>query len=284
MTRRKDPKYRHHKARNLGVVRIDGKDYYLGRFGSEESRAKYHRLLADWRAGLLSDRAISAGDSDQRHGAHAVLIEDLVRKYERFAAEYYRKDGVPTQPGVKVALRYLERAFGHLAAINFGPKALKVVRNQMIDDDLSRKYINDNVDRIRRCFRWATEEELVPGDAYQALRAVASLAAGRSTARETDPIGPVDLETVEVTLCRLSDTVADMVRSQLLLACRPSEICRLSEAEIDRTSDVWLYEPRRHKTELRGHRRQILIGPRAQQLLAPYLFHPPETPCFVSKS
>jgi hypothetical protein len=31
MTKRKDPKYRHHKARNLAVVRIDGKDYYLGR-------------------------------------------------------------------------------------------------------------------------------------------------------------------------------------------------------------------------------------------------------------
>ena len=54
MTKRRDPKYRHHKARNLAVVRIDGKDYYLGRFGSEESRAKYHRLMADWRAGLLN--------------------------------------------------------------------------------------------------------------------------------------------------------------------------------------------------------------------------------------
>jgi integrase len=153
----------------------------------------------------------------------------------------------------------------------------------MIDDDLSRRYINDNVDRIRRCFRWATEEEFVPGDVYQSLRAAPSLAAGRSAARETDPIGPVDPQVIDNTLPFLSATIVDMVRLQLLLACRPSEICRLNEAETDRTSDVWLYEPRRHKTEHRGHKRQILIGPRAQQLLAPYLFHPPETPCFVSR-
>ena len=176
MTKRRDPKYRHQKARNLAVVRIDGKDYYLGRFGSDESKAKYHRLLADWRAGLLDDPEISNGDGDQRNGAHAVLTEDLVRKYERFAAEYYQKDGVPTQPGIKVALRYLQKSFGHVAAMHFGPKALKAIRAQMIEDDLSRRYINDNINRIRRCFRWATEEELIPGYVYQSLRAVSSLA------------------------------------------------------------------------------------------------------------
>jgi integrase len=284
MTKRKDPKYRHHKARNLAVVRIDGKDYYLGRFGSQESRAKYHRLLADWRAGLLNhDESNGRRESDNQHAGDAILIADLVPTYERFAEEYYQKDGVPTQPGIKVALRYLQKTFGHVAAMNFGPKALKTVRARMIDNDLSRRYINDNINRIRRCFRWATEEELIPGYVYQSLRAVSSLAAGRSAARETAPIGPVDLETVEVTLCRLSDTVADMVRSQLLLACRPSEICRLNAAEIDRTCDVWVYEPQRHKTEHRGQTRQILIGPRAQRLLASYLFRPPETPCFVSR-
>jgi integrase len=284
MTKRRDPKYRHHKARNLAVVRIDGKDHYLGRFGSETSRAKYHRLLADWRAGLLNHvESNGSCDSDIHNGDNPILIADLARTYERFADEYYQKDGIPTQPGIKIALRYLQKSFGHAAAMHFGPKALKIVRAQMIDDNLSRRYINDNIDRLRRCFRWATEEELIPGHVYQSLRAVPSLASGRSAARETEPIGPVDLETVDVTLCRLSDTVADMVRSQLLLACRPSEICRLNANEIDRTCDVWVYQPQRHKTEHRGHTRQILIGPRAQRLLAPYLFRFPESPCFVSK-
>ena len=41
------PKYRHYKPKNLGVVRIDGRDHYLGKFGSPESYEKYHRLLAE---------------------------------------------------------------------------------------------------------------------------------------------------------------------------------------------------------------------------------------------
>ena len=167
--------------------------------------------------------------------------------------------------------------------MDFGPKALKVIRAQMIDDDLSRRYINDNINRIKRCFRWATEEELIPGHVHQALRAVPSLTAGRCAARETDPIRPVHPETVNKTLPYLSGTVADMVRLQLLLACRPSEICRLNVGEIDRSRDVWVYEPHRHKTEYRGHSRRILIGPRAQKSLAPYLLQSEETMCFVSK-
>ena len=41
------PKYRHYKPKNLGVVRIDGRDHYLGKFGTPESYEKYHRLLAE---------------------------------------------------------------------------------------------------------------------------------------------------------------------------------------------------------------------------------------------
>ena len=79
MTKRRDPKYRHHKARNLAVVRIDGKDYYLGRYGSEESRTKYHRLLADWRAGLLNhDESTGRFEGNNQHGDNAISIADLV--------------------------------------------------------------------------------------------------------------------------------------------------------------------------------------------------------------
>ncbi len=45
---RRVPRYRHYKPKNLGVVRIDGKDQYLGRYDSPESREKYHRLIAEW--------------------------------------------------------------------------------------------------------------------------------------------------------------------------------------------------------------------------------------------
>ena len=41
------PAYRHYKPKDLGVVRIDGRDHYLGKYGSADSWEKYHRLLAE---------------------------------------------------------------------------------------------------------------------------------------------------------------------------------------------------------------------------------------------
>ena len=45
-----EPKYRHFKPKNLGVVRIDGRDYYLGKYDTDERFENYHRLLPEWRA------------------------------------------------------------------------------------------------------------------------------------------------------------------------------------------------------------------------------------------
>ena len=65
------PKYRHYKPKDLAVVRIDGRDYYLGKFGSPESHEKYHRLLAEWRArGKLTPPA--AKDAEPIGGALTV--------------------------------------------------------------------------------------------------------------------------------------------------------------------------------------------------------------------
>ena len=41
------PKYRHHKARNCAVVTINGRNHYLGPFGSPESHEKYACLIAE---------------------------------------------------------------------------------------------------------------------------------------------------------------------------------------------------------------------------------------------
>ena len=205
MQTRRDPKYRHHKARNLAVVRIEGKDYYLGRFGTEESKFRYHRLLADWRAGLLVRKSMNRDPEKTDTQTDTDLsVAELAAKYWEFAKQYYRKDGKLTQPGIRIALRYLRETSGQTKAKYFGPKALKLIRERLIVSDLSRRYVNDNIARIKRCFRWATEEELIPGHVYHALRAVSSLAAGRSDARETEPIQPVEASAVGTTAAHLA--------------------------------------------------------------------------------
>ena len=45
----KVPSYCHHKASGRAVVRIDGRDHYLGPYGCDDSHAEYQRLIAQWR-------------------------------------------------------------------------------------------------------------------------------------------------------------------------------------------------------------------------------------------
>ncbi|MEQ8637444.1 hypothetical protein [Gimesia maris] len=66
--------------------------------------------------------------------------------------------------------------------------ALRAVRQQTIDQGWSRPYINRQVNRIRRMFRWGTENELVPPNVLHALCAVSPLKRGRS-APNTYPWG-----------------------------------------------------------------------------------------------
>jgi len=42
------PIYWWHKASGQAVVTLDGRDYYLGAFGSPESRAEYERVTGEW--------------------------------------------------------------------------------------------------------------------------------------------------------------------------------------------------------------------------------------------
>ena len=58
------------------------------------------------------------------------------------------------------------------------------------------------------------------------------------------------------------------------------EVCRLRPCDLDRSGDVWTYIPRSHKTEHHARQRRIFIGPRAQDILRPFLLRPTETECF----
>ena len=141
----------------------------------------------------------------------------------------------------------------------------------MIKDGRCRTNVNRLVHWIRRAFRWGVEEELVPVSIHQALTAVTGLRAGRTEAKESNPVLPVPDSVIDQTLPYLPPVVADMVRFQRLTGCRPSEVCMLRPCDVDRSEVVWRYTPQRHKTEHHGHERVIMVGPKAQTVLMPYL-------------
>ena len=92
---------------------------------------------------------------------------------------------------------------------------------------------------------------------------------------------PVDDATVDATLPHLTPIVADIVRLQRLTGMRPSEVCGLRPCDIDHSGGkVWQYVPASHKTEHHGRQRVILIGPKAQAILRPYLLRESTAHCF----
>ncbi len=266
------PKYRHHKASGQAVVTLDGHDYYLGPHGTRASRRAYDRLMGEWLAG---GRRLPTA-------CHDLAVNEVLARFWVFAAQHYRKNGQPTGEidNIRHALRPVAHRYGEILAVEFGPLALKTVRDEMIAGGLCRNVINQRIGIIKRVFRWAASEELLPVTTYQALATVAGLKRGRTGARESKRIEPVSDAAVDATLPFLPPVVADMVRFQRLTGCRPHEVCHLRPADIERTDDIWIYRPASHKLEHHELERQILIGPQAQSVLRPYLLREATQFCF----
>jgi integrase len=91
-------------------------------------------------------------------------------------------------------------------------------------------------------------KELVQPSVYEALRCVAGLRAGRSAARESDPIRPVSDDVVDATLPYLSSIVRAMVQFQRFTGARPGEVCAMRIGEVDRAGEIWQYTPKSLKT------------------------------------
>ncbi len=271
------PKYRKHRASGQAVVTINGRDFYLGPYGTKASRREYDRLIAEWLAN--GRRLIDDGpDAD-------LTVVELIAAYLRFAKAYYRHKsprGTEVDDIIR-AVRPLKEMYGETAAKDFSPKRLKAIRQRWVDAGNARAYINKQASRIIRVFRWGVEEEMVPASTLHALEAVAKLKRGHTAARETEPVRPVDDATIEATLPFLPEVVRDMVQFQRLTGCRPGEVCLLRPCDVDRSDDVWLYRPMQHKTEHHGKARIIPIGPKAQDVLRKYLLRPAELFCFSPK-
>lgn len=260
------PAYRVHKTKRLGYVRLAGHMVYLGRAGSLESHERYRRVLAEW---LVTGRAPGGGKP-----GHDLTVAQLAAAYLQWARSYYRDaDGQPSAGlgPVEAAVKATFALYGSVAAASFGPVALRAVRQSMIDSDLCRSVINSRIACVKRLFRWAVAEELVPADTMQALAAVEPLRHRRSSVRESKPVGPVADEHVGVVLPYLPPTLRAMVQLQRLTGMRSGEVCVLRPADVDSTESVWTYRPRSHKTSYRGGDRVVHIGPRGQRILRPFL-------------
>src|SRR5438105_14503931 len=109
------PSYCHHKSKRLAYVRLDEEFIYLGAYGSEQSKAAYRRIIAEWMAPGRTPKqsAQAAGPS----------VNEVLLGYWRFAEGYYRP-GNEGRKGelerIAYAIKPLKELYGTTVAADLG--------------------------------------------------------------------------------------------------------------------------------------------------------------------
>jgi integrase len=264
------PSYRLHKPTGQAVVRLNGRDFYLGAHATPASVEKYNRLVSEW---LTAGRQLRPSPA-ATGAAGSITIAEVCLRYLAHVDVYYRAaDGRPTkEPAtIRQAIRILCDRYERAPVADFGPLAFRAVRQAMIAEGWCRKYINKQMSRLKSLFKWAKNEQLIPPTAYEGIRDIPGLLAGRSDARESEPVAPVDAGYVAAVLPLVSAQVGAMIELQLLTGMRPGEVIGMRGRDLVMKGKIWTYLPPAHKTAHHGHTRRIWLGPKAQEIVGRFL-------------
>jgi len=262
-----------------GTIYLNGKRYWwkVRLPGQKKTRAIPLRpegarfATADRRTAEKVARGLweKAVYKSEQVGGKVNNIGDLARGYMAWAREYYQKSR--EADNIQYAVRALLLKFAGLAPEDFGPLKLKEVREAMIESGLTRGVINKRIGMIKRAFAWGVENEMVPVSVHQALMTVKNLQKGRSRAKETEPVKPIHKKHVRAIYPYTSKQIADMLELQILTGMRSAEVCAMRPADIDCEGEIWLYRPESHKGDHLGREKIVCLGPKAQEIVKPYL-------------
>jgi integrase len=265
------PAYRCHRASGQAVVTLNGIDHYLGPHGTTASKVEYDRLTAEWLAG---GRRLGVRSGNQAE----MLVKELILGYWGHVAATTPSESEHAK--VRASLKVLRELYGETKVSAFSSLAFKAVRLKMIESGLCISTIRQRMGVVRRMVAWAVENEMAPADCLQRIEAVSGLRAGRDGVKPQRKVQPVSAEHIQAVLPHVSPTIGAMVELQALTGARPGEVCRMTTGQIDRSGDIWLYRPTKHKTVDLGKDRTIPLGPKAQEVLKPWLKADPDTPLF----
>jgi len=261
---------RFHAPTGQAIFNYQGKRHYLGAWPNhpgkprEEVQARFKNLVA--RICLGEDLEAEEPEPNRANLTLAVLM-DL---WLAWATERYLNP--KTSKNLFSQVRALYTLFRDHPANSIGPLKVQQAQRLMASQGRTRQGINDATGFIRQMFAWGVAQELIEPDQLARLRAMQPLRRGAIDAPEAPPREAVPLEDVQATLPHLSPTVAAMVRLQLLTGMRPAEVCALSMAEIDTSSDdCWIYKPAHHKMAHLGRFRAVPIVKEAIEILRPFV-------------
>ena len=231
------------KGHAYAFCRYDGRQVALGRYGSPESFTKYERCLAAFRTN--TPEVVRDSDSPMP----VLTVGEIAEKF--LAAEKARMGNTQhVRYRLRHAMLDLVEAHAVVPAVAFGPKAFRSIRDRLTASGLARSEVNTKVYTIRRAFKWAVSEELIPVSVLQALHSVPALRAGEAKENpERTPASPRDVEATAAALDHDGfEGIAGAVRLLRWTGCRPVEVCRARIGDIEQTPEGMLLRLHEHKT------------------------------------
>lgn len=158
--------------------------------------------------------------SEQKFVGQITTIAELSKAYLQHVDTYYidcKGDKTLEPYKIRYAIRTFVELFGSVSVEIFGPLKLIQVREELIKQNICRKTINQRIGIIKRMFKWAVSRQLVSAIIYQSLLTVDGLKRGRSAAKESLPVKPIDEKYVYALLPYLTPVLSTIVQIQLLL-------------------------------------------------------------------
>lgn len=264
------PTYGYHKNTGRGRIRykpLFGPDGLLlpGKYNSLESLAAFQAAMSRV---LEHMRGVGQSTDSPRPSPSRARVAYLVESFLPWSAANY---GEKEHGHFRMVSRLLLAMHEQTKLTEFGPLALKGVREAMIEQGWSRNHVNKQVNRIVRMFKWAVAEEMLDASVVANLAMVPGLRKGKTKARETERREPVEWPVVLEVMPHLTPMLRAMVEVHYLTGMRSDELTGMRPCEMAMNDAVWVYAPAEHKTAWRLLKKFICIGPQAQALLGPYL-------------
>ena len=283
------PKPRLHK-RGYQRIRVGGKDFTLGKPGSQQADERYKTILAAWAAGggrlpddfqLESEPAKNKFLKPTKHipDTHQICVADLLCtafvnvKEKSWRWYLLRRVAVCLEP------------YANLPAVEFGPRLLGQVVKTMAATPMqatrngkqvppTKKYVREVSREIKRLFSAAVAREELPPERLVALNSLEELPI--EGARRSKRVKPANQEIVEATCAVLPPVFADLIRFIMLTGCRPSEATGMTPAMLNMTKQPWILQPVHHKNSHRHEeeddaQRLFGVGPKGRKILKRWL-------------
>jgi integrase len=240
--------------------RWKGKRYYHGKHDTPEAEESYRRFI---------QRIVAERDEPVVIPDGSPLLAELAIPYLEWIADQSPKQ----QDAIRQMVNQVLEVYGDLDISEFGPRKVLAWQKWLVGHsrEYSRTTINRRLANLKRWLRWCVSRELIPAERHQAIEAVEPIKAGRTAAKEPEPVHPVPAADVTATLPYLPPSVAIMVQVQYLCGMRPQDVVSMRLCDVDRTGDIWLYRPASHKNKHRGQSLTKAIPVAAQTLLQPLL-------------